>query len=74
VGLIDAETKKVLLSAGGNRNSQMKRTIWDVSKLKGKTVYLQVVDRNTSGWGHLTFDDFSVKGKLLTNNTPDKNN
>ena len=67
VGLIDAKTKNVLLSAGGNRNSQMKRTIWDVSQLKGKTVYLQVVDRNTGGWGHLTFDDFSVEGKLLTN-------
>jgi hypothetical protein len=66
VGLIDAGTKRILLSAGGNRNSQMKRTIWDVSKLKGKTVCLQVVDRNTGGWGHLTFDDFSIEGKLLT--------
>ncbi|MEN8847121.1 MAG: arylsulfatase [Akkermansiaceae bacterium] len=66
VGLIDAKTKEVHLSAGGPRGPQMKRTIWDVSKLKGKTVYLQVVDQNTSGWGHLTFDDFSIEGKLLT--------
>lgn len=66
VGLIDAETKKVLRSAGGDRGSQMKRTTWDVGKLKGKTVYLQVVDKNTEGWGHLTFDDFSIEGKLLT--------
>ena len=72
VGLIDAESKEVLLSAGGPRGPQMKRTIWDVSKLKGKTVYLQVVDQNTSGWGHLTFDDFSVEGKLVTKNEPKK--
>ena len=66
VGLIDTGTKEVLLSAGGARGPQMKRTTWDISQLKGKTVYLQIVDRNTEGWGHLTFDDFSVEGKLLT--------
>ncbi|MGJ8694681.1 MAG: sulfatase-like hydrolase/transferase [Verrucomicrobiaceae bacterium] len=65
VGLVDAETKEVLLKAGGTRGPQMKRTTWDLSKLKGKTVHLQVVDKNTGGWGHLTFDDFSVEGKLL---------
>lgn len=68
VGLVDAETRKVLLKAGGPRGPQMKRTTWDVSKFKGKTVYLQVVDQNTEGWGHLTFDDFSVEGKLLSAN------
>lgn len=64
VGLIDAETKKLLRSAGGNTGPQMQRTIWDVSTLKGKIVYLQVVDKDTGGWGHLTFDDFSVEGTL----------
>ncbi|MEN8694018.1 MAG: sulfatase-like hydrolase/transferase [Akkermansiaceae bacterium] len=66
VGLIDHQTKEVLLKAGGSRGPQMKRTIWDTSKLKGKTVYLQIVDKNTEGWGHLTFDDFSIEGTLLT--------
>ncbi|MDF1852787.1 MAG: sulfatase-like hydrolase/transferase [Verrucomicrobiales bacterium] len=64
IGLVDGETKEVLCSAGGAGGPQMKRTTWDVSPWKGKTVYLEVVDRNTEGWGHLTFDDFSVKGKL----------
>ena len=66
VGLIDAKTKKVLRSAGGPGGPQMQRNTWDVSKLKGRTVYLQVVDRSPSGWGHLTFDDFSVEGELKT--------
>ena len=64
VGLIDAESKEVVLKAGGPRGPQMKRTTWDVSKLNRKTVFLRVVDRNVAGWGHLTFDDFSVDGKL----------
>ena len=66
VGLYDAETKALVLSAGGPKGPQMKRTIWDVRKLRGKTVFLRVVDKNTGGWGHLTFDDFSVDGKLIT--------
>ena len=69
VGLIDAETKEAVLKAGGPGGPQMKRTTWDVRKLKGKTVFLQVVDRNVSGWGHLTFDDFSVDGELHARNT-----
>jgi arylsulfatase A len=66
VGLYDAETKDVLLSAGGAKGPQMKRIIWDVRELRGKTVFLRVVDKNIDGWGHLTFDDFSVDGELVT--------
>ena len=65
VGLFDAESKKVLLTAGGPRGPQMKRTTWDVSRFKGKPVFLRVVDKNIDGWGHLTFDDFSVDGELV---------
>lgn len=64
VGLFDAETKALLLSAGGPRGPQMKRTTWDVSPYQGNTVYLRVVDQNTGGWGHLTFDDFSIDAVL----------
>ncbi len=64
VGLIDANSKEILLTAGGSRGPQMKRTTWDVSKLKGRTVVLQVVDQSSDGWGHLTFDDFSIDGSL----------
>jgi hypothetical protein len=70
VGLFDAETKKLLLTGGGSRGPQIKRTTWEVSKLKGKTVYLQVVDRKSSGWAHLTFDDFSIAGKVQLTRSP----
>ena len=64
VGLFDAKSKKALLTGGGPNGPQMKRTTWDVSKLKGRAVFLRVVDQNTGNWGHLTFDDFSVDGSL----------
>ncbi len=64
VGLVDAESKEILMSAGGAKGPQMKRTTWDVSKLKGKSVFLQVVDKNADRWKHLTFDDFSIDGSL----------
>ncbi|MEM0968541.1 MAG: hypothetical protein AAGJ31_04265 [Verrucomicrobiota bacterium] len=35
-----------------------------MSPHQGKTVFVQVVDRNLDGWGHLTFDDFSIEGEL----------
>ncbi|MEN8772278.1 MAG: arylsulfatase [Akkermansiaceae bacterium] len=66
IGLVEAQTKKLILKAGGARGPQMKRIIWDINQHKGKTVYLQIVDQNTESWGHLTFDDFSVEGKLIT--------
>ena len=64
IGLFDAASGEALLKAGGAGGPQMKRTTWEVSKWKGKDVYLRVVDQNTGGWGHLTFDDFSVDGDL----------
>jgi len=60
VGLFRKTTNEVLLQAGGSNGPQMSRIIWDVSKWKGETVYLRVVDRNGGSWGHLTFDDFSI--------------
>jgi len=63
--LVDAEAKKVLLKSGGARGPQMKRTTRDLSKFKGKTVSLQIVDQHNDGQGRLTFADFSFEGQLL---------
>jgi len=43
----------------------MKRTTRDLSKFKGKTVSLQIVDQHNDGQGRLTFADFSFEGQLL---------
>lgn len=44
-------------TATGSNDETMKRYLWDVSKLKGKTVVVQLVDKNSGGWGHINFDD-----------------
>ena len=56
VALCDAEGDKELMKASGKNAEAMTDIVWDVSKLKGKTVYLKVVDRAPGGWGHINLD------------------
>ena len=37
-------------------SEQLELQSWDVRKLKGKTVTLEIVDRATGGWGHINVD------------------
>jgi hypothetical protein len=55
---------KEVLKARGKETEVMERCQWQAPELVGRKVFLRVVDRNASGWGHVTFDDFSAKGKL----------
>jgi hypothetical protein len=58
VGLSLAEDGTLVRVARGERAEKMRRHIWDVRDLRGKQVYLVLIDRETGGWGHITFDDF----------------
>lgn len=51
--LVDGE---VVRTATGDDNEAMKQRIWNVSGFKGKEASIQIVDRNTDGWGHINFD------------------
>ena len=65
VDLCDATTGTVLMETGGPGGKYMRRVNWDVSKFKGRKVVVRLVDKQgASGWGHLTFDDFSTDGKV----------
>jgi hypothetical protein len=64
VALIDVDAEKELLTAQGTNAEIMHRIRWDVSEFTDRPVRLRVIDRNTGGWGHLTFDDFSCEGTL----------
>lgn len=48
---------KIVRTATGSNLETMSRYVWDVSRFKNKSAVIQLVDANSSGWGHLNFDD-----------------
>ena len=42
----------------------MHRVEWSAPQLVGQKVFLRIVDANTDGWGHVTFDDFTAQGRI----------
>jgi len=57
---------KVVRTATGSNLETMKLYTWNVSKLKGKTAVIQIVDNNIGGWGHINFDDLKQIAKWQT--------
>jgi arylsulfatase len=62
VALCDAASAEELMTARGRNVHAVHRVTWDVAKLKGRGLFLRIVDRHTGGWGHVVFDDFSADG------------
>lgn len=53
-----------VLRAGGPNGPVLRRIRWEVGDYLGRKVFLKIVDQKQSGWGHVTFDDFSAEGEL----------
>jgi hypothetical protein len=53
-----------LLKARGRQTEIMHRVDWSAPQLVGQKVFLRIVDANTEGWGHVTFDDFQARGRI----------
>ena len=43
----------------------MQKASWDLTKYSGLNMFIKVFDQSTSGWGHITVDDFQFDGELL---------
>ena len=64
VALCTAQDEEVLHARGKNTET-MQRVQWTAPpELIGQSVFLRVVDANTGGWGHVTLDDFTARGKI----------
>ena len=57
------------LVASGASSVVMRQVEWRAPKLVGRKVFLRVVDKQTGGWGHVTFDDFEAVGEIDTTAT-----
>ena len=57
----DLNEQEVKFARGVN-SEVMQRINWNVPELVGKKVFVRFYDHSISGWGHITFDDFSAKG------------
>ena len=64
VALCTLDGKEVLVARGKAETEIMQRVTWHAPELVSKRVFLRVVDRETGGWGHVTFDDFTAKGHV----------
>ena len=68
VGLYTLDGQEVRKASGSNSEVFIPKT-WEVPELLGKLVFVRIVDKNTGGWGHVTMDAFSARGKLLPEET-----
>ncbi|MFW5693333.1 MAG: hypothetical protein ACOCWL_03870, partial [Thermoguttaceae bacterium] len=67
------EDGEEVLHARGRNSQTMHRVEWDVKPWIGRRVFLRLVDRNTGGWGHVTFDDFRAEGRIDPEATRERN-
>jgi len=47
---------KVVRTAVGRNNEELLPASWDVGDLQGKEAVIEIVDRNSSPWGHINID------------------
>ncbi|MBT3468995.1 MAG: arylsulfatase, partial [Opitutae bacterium] len=60
-----AEDGRELETARGINDQVMQTASWDLSQYAGQKTFIKIVDQSTSGWGHVTADNFQFDGKLL---------
>jgi fructan beta-fructosidase len=48
---------KVVRSVSGSDSETLMYFTWDTGDLRGKQAQIQIVDRESGGWGHITVDD-----------------
>ena len=59
------EDGEEVLKARGVNNQKMQNASWNLAPYAGKKMFIKVVDRSKTGWGHVTADNFRFDGKIL---------
>lgn len=63
IDVVEEATGKVIHSASGSDQENMRREMVDLQSYAGKRIFVRLVDDGTSGWGHVNFDDFVFHDK-----------
>jgi len=56
VALVDARTGKIIYRETGKNCDRMDERIWDLKPVRGKRVYIEIVDNCSSPFGHINVD------------------
>jgi non-lysosomal glucosylceramidase len=51
---------KIVRTAAGKDNEKLEWSFWSVEDLQGKTARIEIVDRNSGGWGHINIDQIEL--------------
>ena len=58
VELGQAGDSRILFTSSGKDIEDMRAVAVNLTKLRGKKIFIRVVDESSEGWGHVNFDDF----------------
>ncbi len=58
--LVRADTNSVIFTARGDDTENLKPQAADLSKWQGVAIFIRLVDQDSTGWGHVNFDDFRL--------------
>ena len=63
VALCDAESDRIFFRETGEDSDLMTERFWDVTKYKGRRVYIKIVDNSTNPFGHINVDGIEERSK-----------
>src|SRR5205085_6508444 len=61
---------KVVRTATGRNLEKLEWDSWEVSEFQGRQAALEIVDRETGGWGHVNVDDIQFADEPPHGATP----
>lgn len=64
VALCTDKGKEVEFARGVN-DQVMQKASWDLTPYVGQTMFIRIVDKSKTGWGHITADNFQFDAKVL---------
>ena len=64
VALCTTDGKEILFARGVN-DQVMQKATWDLTPFAGKKMFIKIVDNSTTGWGHITVDNFQFDANIL---------